>query len=189
MRSGWVDLREYAGLAPGLVLTLIVSVIAATRTARFLAISVALAWALLFSVGLILSVTITPSREALAEGLGGAGATFCDLSRIGPISLNELLRFREPSLNVLLYVPLGATVGLVTRSRRKAAVVILAVLMPFAIEATQGLLPVLGRVCESADVVDNLTGLLVGMGIGLVAGLVARGPGPGGSGPGSDETT
>ena len=178
MRSGWVDLREYAGLAPGLVLTLITSLIAARRTGRFLATSTALAWALLFSAGLVLSVTITPSREALAEGLTGTGAAFCDFTRIGPIPLRELFQFREPSLNILLYIPLGAIVALLPRSRRKAAVVILAVLMPFAIESAQGLFPELGRVCESADAIDNLTGLLVGLGVGFVAGSIARSMGP-----------
>lgn len=43
-----------------------------------------------------------------------------------------------------------------------------AVALPFVIEATQLLVPSLGRACESADVVDNLTGLVLGLAAGAV---------------------
>jgi glycopeptide antibiotics resistance protein len=73
-----------------------------------------------------------------------------------------------------MFIPLGATIGLVPRSRRMAVVLIAAIALPFAIEITQMLLPVLARACESADVVDNLTGLVVGIGGGGVAGWFGR---------------
>jgi hypothetical protein len=73
-----------------------------------------------------------------------------------------------------MFVPLRAAIGLVPRSRRKAAIVIAAIALPFGIETIQLLVPALDRACESADVVDNLTGLAIGLGGGVVAGrLVA----------------
>ena len=54
-------------------------------------------------------------------------------------------------------------------------VVVAAIALPFAIEATQLLVPLLGRGCESADVVDNLIGLAIGLAIGLVAGWLLPG--------------
>jgi hypothetical protein len=68
----------------------------------------------------------------------------------------------------------GVAIGLFPRSRRTAAVVIAAIALPFAIETIQLLLPVLDRACESADVVDNLSGLGIGIGGGVVAGWLGR---------------
>ena len=49
-----------------------------------------------------------------------------------------------------------------------------AIALPFAIEAVQFAVTPLGRACQSADVVDNLTGLLVGLVAGtIVAWLVS----------------
>jgi glycopeptide antibiotics resistance protein len=42
---------------------------------------------------------------------------------------------------------------------------------PFAIEGMQYLLPMLGRRCDAADVIDNLIGLFLGGAIGLVVRL------------------
>ena len=44
-----------------------------------------------------------------------------------------------------------------------------AIASPFLIETTQLVLPILGRGCQSADVFDNLTGLLIGAVIGAGA--------------------
>jgi glycopeptide antibiotics resistance protein len=73
-----------------------------------------------------------------------------------------------------MFIPLGATIGLVPRSRRMAVVLIAAIALPFAIETAQLLLPVLDRACESADVVDNLTGLFIGLSGGVVAGRIGK---------------
>jgi len=104
---------------------------------------------------------------------GARGSSSCDLSRLGLAPLDELLEPSEASLNALMFIPLGAMIGLVPRSRRKAAVVIAAIALPFAIETIQLLVPALDRACESADVVDNLTGLVIGLGGGSVAGWLA----------------
>jgi len=176
MRFRFIDFREYAGLGPGILIAVVVSIVAARRFGRWLATSPVLAGYVLFTFGLILAVTITPSREALSEGIVATGA-FCDLSRLGPISLHDLFAFREPSLNVFLCVPLGVGLGLLPRSRRTLVVLGVALLTPIAVEALQGATPALGRVCESADVIDNVTGLAVGLVIGVLAGAIAAGEG------------
>ena len=130
------------------------------------------AWLMVLSLGVILAATMTPQWEALA--FGARGPSSCDFSRAGLAPLRELLRFNDTSGNVLMFVPLGVTIGLLPRSRRTAAVVIAAIALPFAIETIQLLLPVLDRACESADVVDNLTGLVVGLGGGVAAGWLVR---------------
>jgi glycopeptide antibiotics resistance protein len=127
---------------------------------------------MILSLGIILAATMTPPSEALAFGAVGTGS--CDFSRIGLAPLGELLEFNEMSLNVLLFAPLGASIAFIPRLRLKVVVLIAAIALPFAIEITQMLLLVLDRACESADVVDNLTGLAIGLVGGVVAGrLVA----------------
>jgi glycopeptide antibiotics resistance protein len=121
---------------------------------------------MVLSVGIIMAATLTPQGEALEFGVRGSSS--CNLSRLGPIPLRDVLRLTEASINVLMFIPLGAAIGLVPRSRRRAAVVTAAIALPFAIETIQLLVPMLDRGCESADVVDNLTGLAIGLACGVV---------------------
>jgi glycopeptide antibiotics resistance protein len=92
----------------------------------------------------------------------------CVLSRIGLPSPDEFSRSGDVFGNILMFVPLGFAIALIPRSRRKAAVLAAAVALPFVIEATQLLVVNLDRACESADVVDNLTGLVLGLAAGAV---------------------
>src|SRR4051794_41824388 len=92
----------------------------------------------------------------------GTGPGICVTARWWPASLAELTSVSGASLNVVLFVPLGLALGLLPRSRRKAAVVAGAVLLPVAIETVQYLVPALGRYCDTADGVDNPTRLAGG---------------------------
>ena len=76
---------------------------------------------------------------------------------------------------MVMFIPLGFAIAVVPRSPRKAAVLVAAVALPFVIEATQLLVAPLGRACQSADVFDNLLGLVVGLGVGSVVGRIGRG--------------
>ena len=152
---------------PGVVISIVVSIAASGALGRALGVRRAVAWVMVLSLGIITAATLTPQWEALA--FGAQGSSSCDLSRLGLAPLGELLEPSEASLNVLMFIPLGATIGLLPRSRRKAAIVIAAIALPFAIETTQLLVPALDRACESADVVDNLTGLAIGLAGGVVA--------------------
>ena len=150
---------------PGVVIWVAVALVAGGRVGRALGVRRAVAFALIASLGIILSATLTPLRGALAFGTVGSGS--CDLSRVGFAPLRDLLRPNEASLNVLMFVPLGVSIGLLPRSRLKVAIVVAAIVLPFAIETTQLLVLWLDRACQSADVVDNLTGLAIGLGGGV----------------------
>lgn len=151
-------------LVPGLILSAIVGVIAGRRVGRAFGTSAAIGWGLIVGFGLVVSATLTPLRAGL--DLGNTGIGTCDFSRMGIAPLGELLHIGDTSLNVLLFIPLGLAVGLLPGSRRRNILVLVAVLSPVAIEAAQLLLPILGRGCQSADVFDNLTGLVLGSVIG-----------------------
>jgi glycopeptide antibiotics resistance protein len=159
-------------LLPGIAIALVVSIVASGAVGRTLRVARPVAWLMVLSLGVILAATMTPQWEALAYGARGSSS--CDFSRVGLAPLRELLRFGDTSGNVLMFIPLGVTIALMPRSRRMAVMLIVAIALPFAIEITQMLLPVLDRACESADVVDNLTGLGIGLGGGVVAGWFGR---------------
>jgi hypothetical protein len=153
---------------PGAAVSFVLSLIASGVVGRALGMPRSLAWALVLSLGIILSATLTPLSEALAYGATGTAS--CDLSRVWLAPLGDYLRAPDPAGNVLMFVPLGATIALIPRSRRKTAVFLGAILLPFAIETAQLLMPVLDRACESADVVDNLAGLVLGLAFGAGGG-------------------
>lgn len=138
---------------------------------RALSVRRSLAWALVLSLGIILSATLTPLSAALAPG--AIGPVSCDLSRVWPAPLGGYLGTGDAGGNVLMFIPLGATIALIPRSGRRAAILLGAILLPFAIETAQLLMPVLHRACESADVVDNLMGLVLGLALGAGAGWLA----------------
>ena len=163
--------RDLPWFLPAFAISVAVSLAVGTRAGRALGVRRAVAVALLVSLGIILAATLTPQWEALAFGTRGSGT--CDFSRIGLASFDDLRGKGDALGNILMFIPLGVTVSLVPRSRRKAAIVVAAIALPFAIETTQVLLPVLDRACESADVIDNLTGLALGFAGGSVAGWLA----------------
>jgi len=165
------SLRDYAGFGPGIAVSLVLSFLTCGFVSRAMRISRVHGWALLMSLGVVLSATITPSREALLFGAQGSGT--CDLSSIGLASWWELRHLDDASLNILLFVPLGIFIALCPRSRAKLVVLVCAFLLPVSIELIQLVVVALGRKCQSADVIDNLTGLVLGLAGGSVAGLLA----------------
>jgi len=167
------DSRDLPWLLPGFAISVAIAIAAGGWVGRALGLRRAIAAALIVSLGLILAATLTPQWEALAFGAVGSGT--CDFSRMSLAPLHELLRFDDTSLNVLLFMPLGISIALMPRSRLKLVALGAAVVLPFAIETTQLLLPVLDRACESADVVDNLTGLVLGLAGGAVGWLAWAG--------------
>ena len=161
-------------LLPGIAVALAVSVAASGNVGRALWTRRVVAWVMLLTLGIILSATMTPLRGAFESGSRASAA--CDLSRLGLPSLEELFR-GDVLLNILMFVPLGVAVALLPHSRRRTLVLLAVIALPFAIETYQLLLPALDRACESADVVDNLTGLAIGLAAGLVAGRLLPGIG------------
>jgi hypothetical protein len=121
------------------------------------------AWLLLASIGVILAATLAPMPVGLESTLSGLAT--CDLSRIGPAPLSTYLRFLDPTLNVLLFIPLGVMIGQLD-GRHRGRLVAAAAMLPLGIELIQALAVPLGRACQGGDVFDNLAGLIVGLVIG-----------------------
>ena len=158
-------------LVPGVVLAFVVSTLASGWVARWLGVRRPVAWVLLMGAGIILAGTLTPLHTGSRLDLSHPGS--CNLSRIGLAPIEELLWPSDTLGNIVMFIPLGFAIALVPRSRPKAAVLAAAVALPFVIEATQLVVVSLGRACESADVVDNLTGLFIGLAVGAVVARLA----------------
>ena len=150
---------------PGMVVVAGLAILLSQLVARSLRTSRVHGALLLMAFGLTLMATLTPTIEALTDSVSHSGA--CDLSRMMTAALGTLLTVNPASLNVLLFVPLGTALGSLPRSPRSIGLTSLAFLLPLAIELSQLAVPVLGRECASADVVDNMLGLAIGVALGL----------------------
>ena len=153
---------------PGVAISVVLGALAADRLGRALGIGRAHAAMLVVTTGIIVAATLTPLRPALTSGAVGSGV--CDLSRIGPPPFRDLIGLNDTTLNLVLFAPFGAAIALLPRSLRRGALLAVAVAGPFLIETIQWLAPVLDRGCQSADVVDNLSGLAGG----VIAGTLWR---------------
>jgi glycopeptide antibiotics resistance protein len=156
---------------PGTLLFMLVGIVVGRPLARGLRSSPFVAWLLVVSVALIGFATLAPLYGVFEPSAVGQGS--CDMSQAYLIPLRELLRPGERSLNVILFIPLGVGLGLLPRSRRTLVLVAAALVSPFLIELTQLLLPILNRGCQANDVLDNLTGLVIGFGFGMLLGAGA----------------
>ena len=169
-------MRTFLGAVPlsvlAVTLTLVVAVTGSDVVARWLQTRRSVAGLLLFGFGFVLSATIVPTGAALD---GEISDRVCDLSRVGFAPLDEFTRLNVTTLNVLLFMPLGVAVGLLPRARRSLFVALAATSLTFVVETIQLLLPVLGRGCETADIVDNLLGLVIGVALGVMLRPLVRG--------------
>jgi glycopeptide antibiotics resistance protein len=155
---------------PGFAISVVIGYLARHRAARFLGASPILGWAVVVSLGIVASATLTPLHERAFEG--GAQAAGCDFSPVSLASLEDILELGDRFLNILLFIPLGAALALLPRSGRKAWLMAVGLALPVAIETTQLIATPLDRACQSADVVDNISGLLIGFVVGSVAGYL-----------------
>jgi glycopeptide antibiotics resistance protein len=162
---------------PLVIVALIATVVAAAalgpRLARRLGAAEWVARLLIVGFGFVLSWTLLPSADGL-QGLSSDGV--CNTDRVGLIPWHELTTLNEHSLNVALFVPLGIAVALLPVTRSTAAVILAAIALTFVVETIQLLVPVLGRGCETADLFDNLLGLVIGIAVGLALRVVWRLP-------------
>jgi hypothetical protein len=141
------------GLAGAVALSVLLAV--ALRT------SAVTVFGLLASAGLITVATLTPASTSYF--VGGD----CVLDQVTLPSLSDLLSPNETSLNVVLFVPLGIACTLLRRWPSVAVAALVSAGYPIMIELAQHQLAGLGRVCSSADVVNNLTGLIIGLAVGV----------------------
>lgn len=159
-------------LLPGAGLSLLLAIAVGPRLAGTLRTGAGPAIFLVAAIGLILAATLTPTQLRLEFGFSGSGV--CDLSRFGPPPIREWLSWRDPGLNVLLFIPLGVALAGLPGPGRTLALAAAAAALPIAIEVVQLVVPTLGRGCQSGDVFDNLTGLAIGLVIGAVIRRLAR---------------
>ena len=145
----------------------------AGRVARRLRTQSWIAFLLVMSVGAVLAATIPPDTDGFSGRPSAPGR--CEYGRIGLAPLSQYLHLGDTSLNVILFVPLGLAIGLLGRSPATARVLVAVLALPLAIEAIQSLLPMLGRGCQSRDVVDNLLGLGIGLALGVLGSVVRAG--------------
>ena len=161
-------LRATPWFWPTLAVAVVLSVIVYRPVARLLRAPNVVALLLLVSLGGIVALTLTPGGFTFSP----AEASTCDLRLVPPLGFDRLLSLGQRSLNVLLFVPLGVCVGLLPWNRAKLAVTLAALALPFVVEGLQYAVPRLRHACVATDVIDNLTGLVVGFLIGAVALLV-----------------
>jgi hypothetical protein len=164
-------LGDYPGFLPGLGLSLVLATIFRRRLAVLLGTSEAVAWLLVVSLGVIAAATLTPGGEP-ARSAAGSGA--CDISRIGPATLDQYATLGAWGLNVLLFVPLGVAAAQLPRWRVMILAIVGGVLLPAAIEAVQLVATPLARACQAGDVVDNLMGFAIGFAAGSIGGWMGR---------------
>jgi glycopeptide antibiotics resistance protein len=155
----------------GCVVVLIITILIHRWVGYKLQISRWLAFALLLSIGAILSITMAPYRGLLDF----SAPSVCSTSVHVLVRLSTLKYSNDRSLNVLLFLPFGFCCLLPRRRSVAVALFVGAFFFPFAIEGMQYLLPMLGRRCDAADVIDNLIGLFLGGAIGLVVRLGSLG--------------
>ncbi|WP_019135256.1 VanZ family protein [Cellulomonas massiliensis] len=163
--AGWLDLlwRETPWAGVGLVLSTVAAVgVVALSRRRGADALVAGGWVL--ALGLVVTMTMTPGFSWRPNPTVVA----CAADSWAPLSLGSLLAFDQRAANVLLLVPLGLLAVLLRPRPVAAAALAVTVAMPFVAELTQYLVPSLGRVCDSEDLVDNLTGVVVGVVLGVL---------------------
>jgi hypothetical protein len=176
VRSATDSVRAYAAalpwFAPGLILSVVIGLPLSGPVARMLRTQRSVAYLLIVSLGAIFAATLPPGPAGFDRIGAVIGA--CDFERRGLATAHDYLSVSEVSLNVLLFIPLGFAIALLPWSRRTFAVGAAAFALPLAIEAAQLVVPVLGRACQSGDVIDNLLGLVLGLVVGATAVALAR---------------
>ena len=127
------------------------------------------AWAALAAgIALVaaLVITLTPND------LGEEHIVFCEVAMPARLGLLQLPRINQSSLNALLLLPFGFFSALAAPKKWTAALAVL--IVPLGIELTQALLPLLDRYCTAQDFVDNASGGLAGVVLGVMVQWVVR---------------
>jgi hypothetical protein len=159
-------------LVPGSLVALALSIAAGGFVGRWLGVHRSVAWVGLFSLGVILSVTLSPLDQGIIQPPRDVRA--CDFTRTTLATLAEVRTSADVAFNILMFIPFGWAIGLAPWSMRKLVVLLAATALPLAIEAAQLRFIQLGRGCEGADIVDNLTGLAIGFVLGTGLALLTH---------------
>lgn len=133
---------------------------------------------LLWALVVIALVTLVPATGAPGVIPAGEAQTSCSWDLGGPAPDGFwIFSGGQRLLNTALFVPAGVFLGILLGARRRwwlagFGVVLLAA-YSVGIEATQLALARLDRACDVTDVLDNTTGAVIGVALGL--GVAAAG--------------
>jgi hypothetical protein len=143
----------------------------------FTALSVA---GLVWSLAVIATITLIPANGAPGVVSAEGRLATCSWDVGGPAPDGFwIFAGGQRLLNTVAFVPSGVLLVLAAARWRSAWVLVpagLALLAVYsvAIEATQLELARLDRACDVTDVVDNVTGAVIGVGIGVALAVVLR---------------
>ncbi len=135
---------------------------------------------LLWSLVVIACVTLIPANGAPGIVPAEGRLTACSTDLGGPAPDGFwIFESGQRLLNTVLFVPSGALLVVWAARWRAAwglvvAGVVLLATYSAGIELTQLELARIDRACDVTDVVDNVTGALIGVGVGLLLALVLR---------------
>lgn len=167
-------MRTFPWAFPVLAVGILAGALAARPVGRFLRMPPWAAFLLVAALALVVAVTLTP--------LGSASDVPAALPQLPahpiPVEVQtasglwrwpwQWFPIDERTLNVALFVPLGVGVGLVGRRRLRVVLPLVALMLPLVVEGTQYLVGPLNRDADWRDVVDNVTGVVIGLVIGVV---------------------
>lgn len=150
----------YAGV--GLLVTAVVALAVARPLGRRLGLPGVGVAAWIGALGLVVSLTLTPRSTwaAVTERV-------CTLDTWTPLGLHSVLALDQRAANAAMLVPLALLSALPRERRRLVATLTVAAALPLVVEVVQYVLPGLGRICHSEDLVDNLAGVAVAAVVGL----------------------
>ena len=135
---------------------------------------------LLWSLAVIASITLIPTSSAPGIVSAEGRLTTCSWDYGGPAPEGFwIVGGGQRTLNALVFVPAGILLVLAVARWRAAWVLVplgFLALVGFSIgiEATQLALARIDRACDVTDVIDNVTGVLVGVGIGVLLAVALR---------------
>jgi hypothetical protein len=133
-----------------------------------------------WSLAVIASITLIPANGAPGIVSAEGRLTTCSWDIGGPAPDGFwIFSGGQRLLNAVVFIPSGVLLVLAVARWRAAWVLVpvgLALLAAYsvAIEATQLELARIDRACDVTDVIDNVTGAVVGVGIGIVLAVVLR---------------
>lgn len=161
-------LRGTPWAVPAGVLALVIATAVAWPVVRRLKVRLVPVWLFLTAAGGFLAATVTPSPAA--GHWNWRGVTSFAVVLPSPNALHSL---NDTSVNVLLGVPLGLAAVWLSGECRRRWPLLVAVALPFLVEAIQALLPLGRSGFQLPDVIANGIGLVSGGVLGvLVVGVV-----------------
>lgn len=137
--------------------------------------------ALLWSLAVIACLTLIPASGAPGIVSAEGRLTTCSWDIGGPAPDGFwIFAGGQRLLNTVAFAPSGALLVLLAARWRRAAVLVvpvgLGLLAAYSagIEKTQLELARIDRACDVTDIIDNVTGAVIGAGVGLLLALVLR---------------